>query len=65
MRESPSMVSNLAIAAIIPAALFGALVGCMAAGPPGFLLGGVVAGSTGALLASHAEARLARDESSS
>lgn len=39
------------VAAIIPAALVGALVGCLALGPLGFLAGGVLSGGAGALLA--------------
>jgi hypothetical protein len=61
MREVPIMVPSLAaVAAIIPASLFGALVGCVTGGPPGFLLGGVIAGGAGALLAKRAELHLAR-----
>lgn len=37
------------VAAAVPGALFGALVGSIVAGPPGFLLGGLLAGAGSAL----------------
>lgn len=39
------------VAAAIPSSLFGALVGTLVAGPLGFLIGGVLAGGGGALVA--------------
>lgn len=66
VRVLPRMGPNLiAIAAVIPATLFGVLVGCLAAGPSGFLVGGVIAGLAGMLLVRHAEMQVARDERSS
>lgn len=40
-----------AVAAAVPSALFGALVGTLLAGPLGFLIGGALAGGAGALAA--------------
>lgn len=39
------------VAAAVPSSLFGALVGTLVAGPLGFLIGGVLAGGGGALVA--------------
>jgi hypothetical protein len=49
-----------AVAAIIPATLLGALTGSLLLGPEGFLLGGVLAGSAGAVAAKRVVARLVR-----
>ena len=39
------------IAAAVPSSLFGAFIGTLVAGPLGFLIGGVIAGGGGALIA--------------
>jgi hypothetical protein len=65
MMANPVVLDLLAVAAIIPAALVGAVVGFLALGPPGFLAGGVLAGSSGALLARRLDMRPAPSERSS
>jgi uncharacterized membrane protein len=43
------------VAAAVPSSLFGALIGTLVAGPLGFLIGGVLAGGGGALVAKLVE----------
>ena len=53
--EGPPEVTDTmdptAVAAAVPSSLFGALIGTLVAGPLGFLIGGVLAGGTGAIAA--------------
>lgn len=49
--EVTSSMDPKAVAAAVPSSLFGALVGTLVAGPLGFLIGGVLAGGGGALVA--------------
>lgn len=54
---NPTALDLLVVAAIIPSALVGAVVGCLALGPPGFLAGGALAGSAGAVFARRLDRR--------
>lgn len=49
----------IVLAASIPSALLGALLGSLVAGPFGMLIGGVFAGGTGALVTKSMELRSA------
>ncbi len=49
--EVTSSMDPTTVAAAVPSSLFGALVGTLVAGPLGFLIGGVLGGGGGALVA--------------
>lgn len=58
VKENDPEADPIVLAASIPSSLVGAFIGSLVAGPFGLLIGGVLAGGTGALITKSIELRI-------